>query len=195
MAIGIEPGTTTDAGLRRVRPAGRVAVAVVLGILAVSAIGPSALLIGPGYLAWVSADLVRIDIESHRLPNRLVLPGYPVALAGIAAHGLVTGTASVIPLACGAAWFLFFLLLNLGGGMGMGDVKLAGLLGLCLGSLGVLPGIVGIGLAFLFGGIGGILVLLRRVGGRGTHIPFGPFLLAGFWATIALLPALATPVF
>lgn len=192
MTTGIEPRITTDGGERRTRPVGRVAVAALLGILAIVAIGPSALLLGPGYLAWVSADLARIDIESHRLPNRLVLPGYPVALAGIAAHGLVTDSAPTAALACCAGWFLFFLLLNLGGGMGMGDVKLAGLLGLCLGSIGIVPAIVGIALAFLFGGIGGIVVLARRVGGSGTHVPFGPFLLAGFWVTVALLPALAT---
>ncbi|MET0933871.1 MAG: A24 family peptidase [Mycetocola sp.] len=192
MAIGTETGARTDAGGRRSRLAHGLPMAAVLGVLAVVAVGPNPLLLGLLYVAAVTADLVRIDVESRRLPNRIVLPGYPIALTGVALHGALTGIPPILPLATGAAWFVFFLVFNLGGGMGMGDVKLAGVLGLCLGSIGPGQALIGLALAFLFGGIAGILILVRRVGGRDTRIPFGPFLLAGFWVAVALSPALAS---
>ena len=74
----------------------------------------------------------------------------------------------------------------------MGDVKLAGVLGLCLGSLGVVHAVMAIMVAFAAGGIAGAVVLARRVGGRRSRIPFGPFLLAGFWIALALTPTLGS---
>lgn len=186
MTLQSAPPIGTDAGPRLfVR---RAAVALMLAAVAALAVGPGPLLLGPLAIAAVTLDLVRIDVESSRLPNRLVLPCYPAVIAGIALHGILTGAPPTVALAAGAAWFGFFLLLNLGGGMGMGDVKLAGVLGLCLGSFGVVPAVLGIVLAFVAGGVAGIVVLARRVGGRHTRIPFGPFLLAGFWVTLALAP-------
>ncbi|WP_411722011.1 prepilin peptidase [Mycetocola sp.] len=190
MTTGTGTGQRTDAGARRF--ARVLPVAAVLSVLAVVAVGPSVLLLGPLYVAAVTGELARTDIDSRRLPNRLVLPGYPVVLAGITVHGMVTVAPPVPALAAGAGWFLFFLLLNLGGGMGMGDVKLAGVLGLCLGSIGPAAAVAGLALAFLFGGVAGLLILVRRVGGTDTRIPFGPFLLAGFWVAIAITPVLAT---
>ncbi|BDZ45117.1 hypothetical protein GCM10025866_10260 [Naasia aerilata] len=68
--------------------------------------------------------------------------------------------------------------------MGMGDVKLAGVLGLFLGFLGPAPLLVGIFAAFLLGGIAGIVVLVARRGTRRTALPFGPWMLAGAWIGI-----------
>ena len=184
MALDTPTRIETDAGRHRF-PRGW-SVALALATIAVLAVGPGPLLAGPLALAVVSAELVRTDIESHRLPNRLVLPCYPVAIAGIALDGILTGSPPVLAVVAGSAWLGFLLLLNLGGGMGMGDVKLAGVLGLCLGSVGFIPAVAGMVLAFLFGGIAGVLVLARRVGGTQTRIPFGPFLLAGFWVALAL---------
>ncbi|MCU1561067.1 A24 family peptidase [Mycetocola sp.] len=192
MAIDAGSQDETDAGGRWRWAIRELPAAAVLGVLAVLALGPSALLVGALYIAAVTGELVRIDLASRCLPNRLVLPGYPVVLAGIAVHGIFTGTQTVPALLAGAAWFVVFLLLNLCGGMGMGDVKLAGVLGLCLGSIGAAQAVAGLTLGFLFGGVGGILVLMRRVGGTDTLIPFGPFLLAGFWVAVALTPATST---
>jgi len=64
-------------------------------------------------------------------------------------------------------------------GMGLGDVKLAGVLGLVLGWLGWGEVAVGAFLGFLFGAVvGGVLMVVRRAG-RKTKIPFGPFMIAG----------------
>jgi leader peptidase (prepilin peptidase)/N-methyltransferase len=77
-------------------------------------------------------------------------------------------------------------------GMGFGDVKLAGVLGLFLGWLGWAPLAVGASLAFLLGGIFGVVVILIRRGGRKTAIPFGPWMLAGAWLGIFVGAPLST---
>ncbi|MET1051551.1 MAG: A24 family peptidase [Mycetocola sp.] len=183
----------TDAGARRVHAPGDLPAVIALAVVGVVAVGASPLVAGPLALAVVTPALIRIDVAERRLPNRLVLPCYPVALAGIAVDGILTATPPVTALVSCGAWLLFFLVMNLAGGMGMGDVKLAGVLGLCLGSIGVAVSLGGIVLAFLLGGVGAVSVLLRRVGGRRGRIPFGPFLLAGFWIAVALTPVLVTP--
>jgi leader peptidase (prepilin peptidase)/N-methyltransferase len=73
----------------------------------------------------------------------------------------------------------------------MGDVKLAGVLGLFLGYLGFAPLIVGVFAAFLLGGLVGVGMLLTRRGTRRTAIPFGPWMLAGAWLGILAGDALA----
>jgi leader peptidase (prepilin peptidase)/N-methyltransferase len=71
--------------------------------------------------------------------------------------------------------------------MGMGDVKLAGLIGLVLGSLGLRFVAVAAGLGFLAGGVGALIALVLPGCGRRSQIPFGPYLAAG--AIVAALAA------
>jgi leader peptidase (prepilin peptidase)/N-methyltransferase len=81
----------------------------------------------------------------------------------------------------GAALFAFYFLLAFvyPAGMGFGDVKLAGVVGIYLGwvSWGVL--LVGGFTAFVLGALVGITVMVVGKGGRKTKVPFGPFMLAG----------------
>ena len=171
--------------------AARVVAGVLLLLLAWLRLGWEPALVSAGYLAAVTGPLIGLDVAEHRLPNRLVLPGYAFALAALAlAWAGGTGSPGVA-LAAGGACFLGFLLMNLAGGMGMGDVKLAGVLGLSLGLIGAGSAIAGIVLAFLFGGVAGAFAMLAGRGGPRTRIPFGPFLLAGYWASVALTPVLA----
>jgi leader peptidase (prepilin peptidase)/N-methyltransferase len=65
--------------------------------------------------------------------------------------------------------------------MGLGDVKLAGLLGLYLGYLGWGPLVVGAFAAFLLGGLYALTLITLRRAGRKSGIPFGPWMLAGAW--------------
>jgi len=77
-----------------------------------------------------------------------------------------------------AGFFLFLVFVTRGKGMGMGDVKLAGLMGLVLG----LPGIVvALMLAFLTGAVTGVILVLIGRKRLGEHIPFGPFLAGATW--------------
>lgn len=161
-----------------------IPAAVALFALTMLAVGPVPWALPFVYLAAVTPALCRIDLRERRLPNRLVLPGYAAAVLGLAAQWLVTGVFPLVALLAGAAYFLFLLLLGLAGGMGMGDVKLGGVLGLAAGLLGVMTAVISPLLAFLVGGVAALVVLLRR--GRGAHIPFGPFLLLGFWAAVLL---------
>lgn len=136
-----------------------------------------------GWLAATTPELVRIDLAAHRLPDRLTLPGYPLALGGVAVAALL-GDPMLPPVAVGAGFLVLFLLLSVGGGMGLGDVKLAGVLGLVLGTMSPSAGLAALLLAFLTGGVAALLTLSRR--GRSARLAFGPFLLAGFWASLPL---------
>ncbi|HEX8627443.1 MAG TPA: prepilin peptidase [Catenuloplanes sp.] len=143
------------------------------------------------YLAAVAVALALIDLDVKRLPNVIVLPSYLVAalLLGVAA---VTGADRGPVLRALVAMVVLFagylaLALLVPGGMGYGDVKLAGLLGLYLGWVGWNAVWVGTFLAFLLGGLVGVGLLLLRRAGRRSAIPFGPSMLAG--AGVALFAA------
>ncbi len=133
--------------------------------------------------AFVSSALVVlsvIDLEQRRLPNRIVLPSTLVVLMAQAAFFPERVLECTIA-ALGAAVFLLVPGLVSRGGIGMGDVKLALLLGVALGE-GVIVALV----VAAFASLPAALVILARagVGGRRRTIPFGPFLAAG--AIVAL---------
>ena len=140
------------------------------------------------YLAAVSLALALIDIDVHRLPNVIVLPGYIVGLVLLGAASALTGDWSALIRAAVGCLALGLLYLALAvarpGGMGFGDVKLAGVLGLFLGYLGWDALAVGAFLAFFLGGLFGLVLIIIRRGGRTTAIPFGPWMLAGAWLGI-----------
>ncbi len=135
------------------------------------------------YLAAVTPTLCAIDAVERRLPNSLVLPGYLVAAAGILAHWIVSGEFSKVAVVSGVLYFVVMLAFAVAGGMGMGDVKLAGVLGLSAGLVSATAAVVSPLVAFVLGGIAAIGALR---GGRGASIPFGPFLLAGFWVAVVV---------
>ena len=140
------------------------------------------------YLAAVGLALAMIDIDTKRLPDVLTLPSWAVAavLLGAAAlvdhHGDAALRALVSAVALGI--FYFVLVLVYPAGMGLGDVKLAPVLGAYLGwiSYGVLA--VGAFLGFLYGGVIGIAAMALGKAGRKSKIPFGPFMLAGVLTAI-----------
>jgi leader peptidase (prepilin peptidase)/N-methyltransferase len=128
-----------------------------------------------------------IDIEHRIIPNRLTYPaflgfaGY-VVVAWLFDGGTDPARAFAGALLYGGALFLIALVSR---GMGMGDVKLAVVIGVVLGSIGLrYVGVAAAG-AVLFGGIGGLVAL--AVGrDRKAMIPFGPYMAAGavvaaFW--------------
>lgn len=137
------------------------------------------------YLAIVSIPLVVVDVRDHRLPNRLVVPGYAVLLVATLGLWLTTGSFPWHALASAAGYFVFLYLLAWLGGMGMGDVKLAGVLGGASGLVSVTAVLGSVVLAFLAAGLVSLAVwaVSRSVK---TRIPFGPFMLFGFWLAIGI---------
>jgi leader peptidase (prepilin peptidase)/N-methyltransferase len=135
------------------------------------------------YLAAVSVVLAVIDLDVWRLPDRIVLPAYAVGAALLGGAGLLRGDLTALGVAAAASGgaFVFFLLLHLVGGMGLGDVKLAGVLGLFLGYLGVAQLTVGIAAGFLVGAVVGVALIAANRSNRKSRIPFGPWMLAGAW--------------
>lgn len=137
------------------------------------------------HLGAVSVALAAIDLDVRRLPDRIVLPSYAVGAVLLTAADLLRGDATALGTAAagaGAAALLYAVLwFAKPGGMGLGDVKLAGVLGLFLGQLGVAPVVVGIAGGFVLGGVFGAVLLATRRTGRGTAMPFGPWMLAGAW--------------
>ena len=116
-----------------------------------------------------------IDLEHRIVPNKILLP---MAVWGVAASAIVRPDALIQLVAAGAAAFTLLLVAALihPAGMGMGDVKLAGVMGLYLGA-SIAPALL---LAFLTGSIVGVAMLVRHgASGRKRGIPFAPFLALG----------------
>jgi leader peptidase (prepilin peptidase)/N-methyltransferase len=140
------------------------------------------------YLAAISVVLALIDLDTRRLPNAIVLPSYLVGAALLGAAAIIGGdTGALVSAGVGlVGLFAFYLIAALvyPDGMGFGDVKLAGVLGLFLGYLGWGPLIVGAFAAFALGGLFGIALIVARKAKVGSGIPFGPWMLAGAWVGI-----------
>jgi leader peptidase (prepilin peptidase) / N-methyltransferase len=133
---------------------------------------------------WVLVVLTVIDLEYKLLPNRIVIPAFIVGWIGLIAAALIDGeTAWLRSAALGAAifgGFFFIVAFIYPAGMGMGDVKLAFVLGSFVGYAGGVGSVlVGMFLSFLLGGVIGILAMRFSGKGRKTQIPFGPFLALG----------------
>lgn len=155
--------------------------------------GASPLLPAFCYLAVVGVPLAFIDARHRRLPDLLTLPSYPAALLllGVAAPFVPSGGRHLVYGLIGmAAVWLFFVLQAFiyPAGIGWGDVKLSGVIGLYLGWFGigaVLTGIIG---GYLLAAVTGIGLIVARRATRKSQIPFGPFLLASALATLLAYP-------
>jgi leader peptidase (prepilin peptidase) / N-methyltransferase len=124
-----------------------------------------------------------VDLERWIIPNRIIYPTLALliplfVLASAVDHRWGSlGRAAI----AGAAAFVGFLVLHLivPRGMGFGDVRLAGVIGLATGWLGLGHAFVGFFAGFVLGAVIGIAFMVATGGGRKTKIPFGPFLAAG----------------
>ena len=173
-------------------PVSVVAVAAtgVLVALVAWTFGPSWELPAYLYLALIAVVLSVVDLAEKRLPNALVYPSMIVVPALLTLAAAATGAwpALLGAFVGGAALFAFYLVLALisPGGIGMGDVKLAAVIGFALGYLGWTPFLVGAFGAFLIGSLVSLVALaLRRVTLKGS-IPFGPSMLAGAFLGVLL---------
>jgi len=127
-----------------------------------------------------------VDLDHKIIPNKILLPA---AVWGVASAAIVRLSDLPELAAWGAGAFLALLLAALAypAGMGMGDVKLAGVMGLYLGS-SVIPALF---VAFLTGsGVGLAIIARHGSAGRKMGVPFGPFLALGGIVAILVGPDL-----
>lgn len=139
------------------------------------------------FLLWVPfvplyVALAVVDWRTRLLPTYLIRPAYVALVALVLVGAAVTDDPQAL-LRTGLGWLvagglyglLWFIYPR---GLGFGDVRLAGVLGIALGWVGWGPLLVGVYAGFLFGGvIGGLLSVLKLVERKG--FPFGPFMLLG----------------
>ena len=141
------------------------------------------------WMVAVTVVLSFVDLRSYRLPNRVLVPGVVVGLLLLSGGALLDGRIGDVPeaLASGLGYSVVLLIPALAtrGAIGMGDVKLALLLGLFTGYHGWETAVAALVSAFLLAGaVGVVLLALRRIT-RHDHLPFGPFMVAGAWLAIA----------
>lgn len=126
--------------------------------------------------------LAAIDLEHRRLPNVIVLPATAAAALWVVLRAAFEGEWGMAAEAflCGAAAFgLLFLIAVASRGMGFGDVKLAGFIGLVTGSFGWRVTVLAVFASFFLGGFAAVALLITGKKGRKAAIPFGPALAAG----------------
>ncbi|MBO1031723.1 prepilin peptidase [Tessaracoccus sp. SD287] len=140
-------------------------------------------------VAGASAMLVAIDIATHTLPHRIVLPTLVAAVVLLGVEALLgagLGTWGRALLGALVATAVLFVLAFINpAGLGLGDVAFVAPLGLVLGWLGWGTLAVGLLAAFVLNGLLiGLLLALRR-SGRGAEVPFGPSLVLGAVIAVA----------
>lgn len=166
-----------------------VAGAVLAGVLGW---GPDLLVVLP--LVPVGVWLGYVDWRTTFLPTRIIAPTYAVLVVGVIAGSLIQDDRSDAVRAAGgwAVYGGYFLLMWLiAPGVGYGDVRLSGVLGIALGWLGWAQLFFGMFLGLVLGGVGGAVLALFKVVPRGRN-PFGPHMLAGAALAAMFGPWLAT---
>ena len=142
------------------------------------------------WAAGAAVVLGSVDLLAHRIPDRVTYPAYAVCAAAFAVDAALLGSEGSLVRALAAAVLTFA-----GGaaaaalspeGLGFGDVKLLGLLGLVLGWAGWGVLLAGIFLGLVTGGVVALLLVAGRRAGWRTALPFGPPLLAGAVLALAL---------
>ena len=148
----------------------------------------------PAYLlfAWLTIALIWIDLDVHRLPVGLVIPG-GAAIAGLlgvaALDNLVSGRGAAAIVGAGVGALVMgtvYVLLGIlpGGGVGGGDIRLAPVIGALLGFLGTAELIVGLLGGFLVGGVAAFALLVLGRAGLKSSIAYGPAMCLGAWGAV-----------
>lgn len=201
-AIGVASGPLLALAAQRVPGvAGGVARGALASVLAGTAFGvlaarlvpqPGTRYALPAFLVLAAAGVVLavVDLDTHRLPDAVTLPAYPVVgLLLVAASAMAGDTGGLVRAAGGAVASLLIygvLCAAAPSGLGFGDVKLAGVLGLALGWLSWPTLVVGVILGFAFGALAGLALVAVRRASLTTRVPFGPSMLAGALAAVAV---------
>lgn len=174
----------------------RIAVALLAALA-----GAGAAVLAEGWLQLVTfaalglgcAVLVAVDLDCHRLPDVVTIPTAATLVAGLVVVSAQQGQWHPLgrALAAGVVLGLAFLALALISprSLGLGDVKLAGLLGVFLGWFGWASVLVGVVATFLLGGLAAVVLLAFARASRSTALAFGPWLVLGAVAAVAVTSA------
>ena len=177
LPVAIEDALEQPAWTRSIRRPPALEVAgVALGVAAGLAVGWRVELLPALVLVALLVPVIFVDIAHRVIPDRIVLPGTLVGLGVWAAIDLAAVPEHLAGAVIGFAAFLLMALAS-PAGMGMGDVKLALMLGAFLG-WSIVPAIVA---SFLLSLVPSLVILVLRGWreGRKTTLPFGPFLALG----------------
>lgn len=135
------------------------------------------------YFIWLSVVLSVVDFRELRLPNKYVYSAYPIMLVGLLVPAWAANRwdALTSALLCALVGFALFMLLHAvyPAGLGMGDVKLAGVVGLMAGWVSWATALVALMLAFLLSAVVSIVLLITRRANLKSALPLGPFMLGG----------------
>ena len=161
----------------------------------------AAVLVDPIYAASLAAPFLGImlavaviDARHRVVPNRIVYPSLALFAVAIVVGDLAGGGVDALDAGLGLTLYglpLLLVAVAVPQGMGMGDVKLAALIGLVLGSFGLSYVGVAAGVGVIGGGIGALVALALLGAGRKDQIPFGPFLAGGAVVATLLGPRIA----
>ena len=166
--------------------------ALLAGALLLTGIRPAA--VAYGWAVGAAVVLASVDLLAHRLPDRVTFPAYGVCAVALVVDAAVLDAWGPLVRALVAAAAAFAVAAGAAAvspaGLGFGDVKLLGLLGLVLGWAGWGVLLTGVFLGLAVGALVSLVLLATRRAGWRTALPFGPPLLAG--AVLAL--ALAGPI-
>jgi leader peptidase (prepilin peptidase)/N-methyltransferase len=174
-----------------------VVVSVVFAVLLVGAVAFAGLRpAAAAYAALAAAGVVlaQVDLVAHRLPDVVTYPACAVCGAALLVDAVILGSWPALGRAVLAAAAAFAVAAAVAAlspeGLGFGDVKLLGLLGLVLGWAGWEVLVAGVVLGLLAGALGAlVLMAIGRAGWR-TAVPFGPSLLLGAALALAVSPSL-----
>lgn len=140
-------------------------------------------------LSLVSMWLIFVDVREHKLPGAVVRPVWLGCAVLLTAAALLTQEFTrILFMGVGGVgmWVLYALLHRVSrGALGLGDVRLAGLLGTVLGFVSLWAVLWGVIFGFVSGGIIALGLLATRMVKTTDRIPFGPAMLLG--AALALV--------
>ncbi len=141
-----------------------------------------AILVAYLFCGALCVGVAAIDFKIRKIPNRFLFPSFGITAVLLSLATLFTGGGPAElgrALGCGLVGYGLFYLLSLTGGMGLGDVKLAAILGGYCGWLGWSTAGAGIFLAFITGGVWALILVISGRAHRQTAIAFGPWLCVG----------------
>ena len=167
------------------------AASAVVAVVLAASVGWSWTLLFLLPLAPIGVTLALVDWRTTLLPTRIIAPTYAITVAGVllaalgeqSRDGLVHAAAGWAVMG-GIFFVLWFVYPK---GLGYGDVRLSGVLGIVLGYLGWSELLTGVYGAFLIGGLGGALLSVLRIVNR-KRFPFGPFMLVAAVLAVAFGP-------